>query len=444
MKKLLIIALLAFSAKEAVLHGQTYSLEEVVAIALQNNKQIVNGRLDVAAADYKIKEVKSALLPNMEFNGKSMYYNELPALYVPASSFGGPEGTYNKISLSMKQNTSATFQTTLNVFNQSVFVGLKSAKMAQQASLLSEQMTEETIVYEVMSTYYSVQVYQDNLDRLNDNITNLEKTVEINDVLRKNELVSDNVHQRMLVNLENLRNERELQTLQLQQYITYLKYLMNKPIEEELVVLPFDYSKELKDYGPTDVKERSDLQLQQTQLELAKYDKKLVKSGYYPVLTSFYSMSYTGFYDEFAPFKQINNDWVKSSYVGLNLQIPLFDGFKKHNQIHQKEIEIEKNQNLLSMMELKANKELEDAKFNLDTNKNLFLNNQRSLDLAEALFTSAQGEYAGGLTTVTDLLNAQNDLSNARNNYSAALLNLKLAELALMKANGTLLTNIKQ
>ena len=122
---------------------------------------------------------------------------EVITLYVPASSFGGPEGTYNKISLSMKQNTSATFQTTLNVFNQSVFVGLKSAKMAQKASLLSEQMTEETIVYEVMSTYYSVQVYQDNLDRLNDNITNLEKTVEINDVLRKNELVSDNVHQRM-------------------------------------------------------------------------------------------------------------------------------------------------------------------------------------------------------------------------------------------------------
>ncbi|MEZ4810480.1 MAG: TolC family protein [Allomuricauda sp.] len=444
MKKLLIIALLAFFANGTVSYGQTYSLQDVVQIVLKNNKEIVNGMLDVSATDYKIKEVKSALLPNAEFNGKSMYYKDLPAQYVPSSTFGGPEGTYSKVSLNMKQNTSATFQVTQNLFNKSVLIGLKSAKTAHQASQLSEKMTEENVVYEVMSTYYSVQVYQDNLDRLNANIANLEKTVEINDVLRKNELVADNVHRRMLVNLESLRNEREIQTLQLQQYITYLKYLMDKPIEEELTVMPFDYSKELKIFDPADISERSDLRLQKAQVDLAKYDEKLVKSGFYPVLTSFYSVGYTGFYDEFAPFKQINDDWVKNSYFGLNLQVPLFDGFKKRNQIHQKKIEVQKNTNLLAMMELKANKELRDAQFNLSTNKNLFINNQRSLELAESLFASAQGEYEGGLTSVTDLLNAQNDLSNARNNYSAALLNLKLAELAVLKANGTLLSNIEQ
>ncbi|MBA4056842.1 MAG: hypothetical protein C0490_19165, partial [Marivirga sp.] len=86
-------------------------------------------------------------------------------------------------------------------------------------------------------------------------------------------------------------------------------------------------------------------------------------------------------------------------------------------------------------------KEVKDAMENYIMNKNLLVSNKKSLELAEQLFSSSQGEYESGITSITEFLNAQSDLSAARTNYSNALLNLMLAELSLKKANGTLLRN---
>lgn len=443
MKKLLLIVLLVCSTLGAQLLGQTYSLEECVSIALANNTQVTNSNLDVSSTGYKIREVKSALLPTIEATGQSIYYKDLPAQYVNASAFGGPEGAYNKMTLNMKQNTSATLQASQNLFNQSVMVGLKAAKVVREAAEAAGDYTKENIVFQVSATYYSIQVLQDNLKRLDNNIANLEKTVEINQVLKDNELVSGNTHNRMLINLDNLRNQREVQKLQVEESITTLKLLLNYEIDMPIEVEPFNYSEVISMPASFELNQRPDIKLQQTQLTLAQYDKKVIKAGYFPVLVNTWSLGYNGFNTEFGPFQPINDDWIRNSYVAMTLKIPVFDGLKKNNQIRQKEIEIQKNLNTLSSMKLNANKEVEDAKTNFESNTRLLKSSRHSLELAEALFISAQTEYTSGLTSSTELLNAQNDLSNARNNYSAALLNLKLAELELKKASGTLLSSIK-
>jgi outer membrane protein TolC len=418
--------------------AQQYSLDECLRIAQENNQQLKNSRLDVTSSDHMIREVKSELLPTINVAGQFQYYKDLPSQYAPASAFGGPEDQYSKLTLNMRQTTSASIQVTQNLYNQSVFTGLKAARVVQEASSLQASVTKENLVYNVTATYYSIQVVNDNLSRLEDNISNLEKTVKVNKVLKDNELVSDNIHNRMLINLENLRNEYENQKLLQDKNVTLLKTLMNIDLGQSMEVTAFDYSTNLLDVDSGDISRRPDIQLQKSQVRLSQYDKKSIVAGYYPVLTNSFTFGYAGYYDEFSPFRQINNDWIRSSYMQLTLKIPVFDGFKKHHQIKQKEIAIQKDLNTLSMMKSNAAKEVEDASRNYRTNKNLWTSNQKSLELAEQLFASAQSDYENGLTSITEFLDAQNDLSSARTNYSAALLNLKLAELSLRKANGTL------
>jgi outer membrane protein TolC len=423
-------------------HGvsaQTYTLQDAVRAALNNNQQLLNSRLDMNAADYQIKEIKSALLPTIDITGQLLYYNDLPEQYAPSSAFGGPSGEYTKITLGMAQTTSGNVQIRQDLYNQAIHVGVKAAKATREASALQEMVTRESIVYNVTATFYSVQVLSDNLERLAENITNLEKTTQINAVLKENEIVSANVHNRMLINLENLRNQYDNQKLLLDKNITQLKYLMNVDISSEIKVASFDYTEAISIADTDDIGQRPDIMLQQAQLKLSEFDKKSVAAGYYPVLSNSATFGYNSYYDSFAPHKQINSDWIKTSYFALTLKIPVFDGFKKQNQLRQKEIAIQKNLNTLSMMKSSASKELIDAKQNYITNKNLLISNKKSLDLAEELFTSSQSEYESGITSITEFLNAQNDLTTARTNYSNALLNLKLAELSLKKANGTLL-----
>lgn len=422
--------------------AQSYSLEECIRIALQNNQQLKNSQLDVESSNYRIKELKSALKPTIDFTGQLLYYQDVPEQYVPASAFGGPEGDFKKLSMSMAQNTSATLQVSQNIYNQAVRTGLRAAKALRETSSLQENVVRENLIYSITATYYSIQVLNDNLSRLSENITNLERTTQINAVLKDNELVSTNVHNRMLISVENLRNQYQTQRLLQDQNITQLKYLMNIDISVPVEVNAFDYAGVLSGSESGDITQRPDILLQQSQVKLAELDKKSIVAGYFPTLSNRFNFGYTGYYDEFAPFKQINNDWIRTSYVALTLKVPVFDGFQKQNQIRQKEISIQKNINTLSMMHANARKEVADALKNYETNKNLLANNKKSLDLAEQLFTSAQSEYESGITSLTELLNAQNDLSNARTNYSSALLNLKLAELSLEKANGTLITKL--
>jgi outer membrane protein len=435
--KVMLLSALIMGSIEAA--AQQYSLDECLRIAQENNQHLKNSQLDVTASDHMIKEVKSELLPTINLAGQFQYYKDLPSQYAPASAFGGPEDQYNKLTLNMKQTTSASIQVTQNLYNQTVFTGLKAARVVQEASLFQVNVTRENLVYNVTATYYSIQVLNDNLKRLEENIFNLEKTVKVNMVLKDNELVSENIHNRMLINLENLRNEYENQKLLQDKNLTFLKNLMNIDMQQSVEVTAFDYSTDLVELDSGDISRRADIQLQSTQVRLSQFDKKNVIAGYYPVLTNSFTFAYAGYYDEFSPFKQINNDWIRSSYMQLTLKIPVFDGFRKHHQIKQKEVAIQKDMNTLSMMKSNAEKEIKDAIGNYHTNKNLWMSNKKSLALAEQLFKSSQSDYENGLSSITEFLDAQNDLSNARTNYSAALLNLKLAELSLKKANGTLI-----
>jgi outer membrane protein TolC len=423
-----------------VSHAQKpFSLNECIKTALENNEQMKNSQLDVLAAEYRIKEVKSALMPTVDINGQYQYYTSVPSQYAPASAFGGPEGEYTKMVLSMPQTMGMNIQSSQTLFNQSVLVGVKAAGAAREVSRQQVAVTKENIIYNVTATYYSIQVLNDNLERLQENIANVEKTVQINESLKANELIADNVHNRLLINLENLKNQYENQKLTQEKNVTLLKYLMNISMDDSLQVESFDYAETMPHQHIAEIAYRPDLQLQMAQVKLSEYDKKSIAAKFYPTLSATTSLGYTSYYDELSPTKQINSDWINSSYFMISLKIPVFDGFQKQNQLRQKEVAIRKNNNMLAMMKANAQKEMEDALTNYRANKNLVQSNKKSLDLAEQLFNSVQSEYANGISSLTDFINAQNDLSNARTNYSTALLNLKLAELDLRRANGSLI-----
>ena len=435
---LIAIVLIGFASSTARAQ-QAYSLDECIKRALENNEQVKNSLLSVKSSEYQIKEAKGALMPKLDVSGQYLYYMEVPSQYAPASAFGGPDGEYTRLTMTLPQTTSVNLQSTQVLFNQSLFTGLKAARVVREVSTIQLSLTREDIIYNVAATYYTIQILQDNLQRLAENISNLEKTVKINETLKDNELVSANVHNRLLINLENLKNQHENQRLSYDKNLTLLKYLMCVSISENIAVEPFNYQQVLNQPTQADINKRPDIKLQETQIKLAQFEKKNALAAYYPTLAAVTTMGYAGYYNEFAPTKQLNDDWLKNRSISLTMKIPVFDGFQRSYKVKQKQLEVERNMNTLSMMKTKAEREVLDASNNYSTNARQVVSSQKSLELAEQLFTTSQSEFENGITSTTELLNAQNDLSSARTNYSTALLNLKLAELEWKKASGTLL-----
>ena len=428
-----LVSLLAYKAA-----AQSYSLEEAVQYAQENNKQVINDQLSSTAAMCKVGEARGALLPRLDLQNQYLYYMTVPEQYAPASNFGGPEGEYAKMSFNLQQNVSSSLQLSQPIINKEAHLRVEAAQISYQASIAQIAVTKESLTYNVSATYYTIQVLKDNLVRLADNIANLEQTVEINEVLKDNQLIASNVHQRLLINLQNLRNEYQNQQLNLEKNLLQLKYLMNLHATDTIDVLPFAYEEEMGWTIGAEIAHRPDLRLQKIQITLAETELKSVTARYMPVVSGTLSTGFTGYYDEFAPNKQINGDWINNSYVAITAKFPLFAGFQKRFQAGQQKLNIQRNVNTMTLMQLRAEKEVLDARENYRTNKNQLANTKESLDLAEQLFSSAQGDYANGISTISDLLNAQSDLTDARSNYSNAMLNLKLSELALKKAYGAL------
>ena len=67
---------------------------------------------------------------------------------------------------------------------------------------------------------------------------------------------------------------------------------------------------------------------------------------------------------------------------------------------------------------------------------------QENVKLSETVYESNRSNYTLGLSSLTDLLDSQTSFLEAKNIYTKSIINYKLAELELMRSNGTILNLI--
>src|SRR5690606_33333440 len=150
---------------------------------------------------------------------------------------------------------------------------------------------------------------------------------------------------RVIVNKTNLENQRRSLTAIYEQQLNGLKFFMNMPMEQDIVL---DEDVSLEDLVvPTAVNmdevlaERTEYKVLQTQKNLYNLNVKNISAGYYPRLAAFAQANTNAQRDEF-DFLDGDQPWFKAVTVGLQLNIPIFDGFQRRNRIKQARIEVEK------------------------------------------------------------------------------------------------------
>ena len=162
-----------------------------------------------------------------------------------------------------------------------------------------------------------------------------------------------------------------------------------------------------------------------------------------PSINSYFRYNYQSQFNDVS--KAFNSNYLyNSSTIGLSVSVPLFDGNRRKSRVNVAKTELE---------QLKLNSEYkqEQAQMEWKSASGTFANNQeqfkitlRNLELAEKVFASRKALYTEGVTTLADLLDAENELSEARNLHIQALIDVQTSWLDLHKAKGTLLTDFVQ
>ncbi|MDD3771418.1 MAG: TolC family protein [Weeksellaceae bacterium] len=439
----LLVSLLAFPVQAQ--ETENLSLSTAIIYALENKIEAKQAQLQIENSEYLIQEARAGAFPNISANGGITYNPILQETAIPTSSFPGFDTGQPFLIMQMGQKWTSVAGVSLqqNLFDQTVFTGLKAAKTTREFYRINAELTEEQIIEKVANAYYNVFIQKEQLKTIENSYENMAQTRDVIKSLYDNGLVREIDLDRVDVQLANLAATRLQLVNQISINENVLKFLIGMPIEQKIHLVENDFQVEsllLEDEINTE--NRVEFRLLKKQNELLTLQKEATQAAYYPKLSLTASYNYLGQGDRFPIGAGLEKGvyWSDFSAIGLNLSIPIFSGFGIKAKVNQADIQIRENEIQMKDTRLGLDLEYQNAKIQIENMYILLEDQQQNVDLAQKVLDNTKANYRLGLATLTELLEAENALVSARNNYSNAVLQFKLAEVQLLKSKGELNT----
>lgn len=439
MKKLT-VALVALLFGNFMQAQQVLTLKEALNFALENKAEAIKARLDVKNSEYIIAEVRASALPQINANG-GLTYNAI--LQESALDFGGETQI---IKMGRPWQSTASVSLNQQIFNQAVFTGLKAAKTTREFYQINAKLTNEQVIEKVATTYYELYKTKSQIETLDKTIANTTRVRDVIQSLYNSGLAKKIDLDRINVSLNNVVSSKQqmINVLELQE--NSLKYLIGMDISNK-IELPdntFEITSEAFVENANVGLNRTEIALLEKQGQLQELNLKATIAQGFPTLSLNANYGYLGIGGKMPWFQSYPQAyWSDFASIGLNLNIPIFNGGANRARIKQAKVDIEKFQADVNDAKLALNLDFENAKAQI-SNSLITMNTQKeNVRLAKQVLDNVENNYKNGLATLTDLLEAETSYSNAQNNQTNALLDYKLAEVILIKAKGELDTLTK-
>ncbi len=427
----LLIVSVGFSQEQ----NSSYSLEEAIAFALENNYSAINANRDLIDAQKQKWETIAGGLP--QITGNISYQNQLkqPVNQIPAEFFGGEPGTFQEVIFGQSQTANATATLSQQIFNGSYIVGVQASKAFIRYSNNNKEKTDLEVRRSVVDAYGNVLLAKESVLILERNKTALEKNLNETQKIYENGLGDEESVEQLQITLASiesqLKNAIRLKDITLKM----LNIVMGLPIDSPTTLkenLDELTQKQLQlDLLSTDltIENNIDYKLTYNLNEQRFYELKLAKSRALPTLNAFVNYGTSSFSNSFDFFNG-DQKWFDSSILGFDLSVPIFSSFKRRASTQRAKIALEKAKTQLSETEEKIKLQLKSAKSNYTFAIEEYETSKNNLALAERIEKKNQIKYYEGLASSFELRQAQVQLYAAQQEYlqsMVAVINNKTA-----------------
>jgi outer membrane protein len=167
---------------------------------------------------------------------------------------------------------------------------------------------------------------------------------------------------------------------------------------------------------------KPEVQAQQLRLRSSETGIKLARAGYLPTL-SFNAGLGSNYYKTsgFAAKsfgEQMKNNF--SQYLGLSLNIPIFNRFQTRNSIRSAKIDFDNQQLALDNTKKTLYKEIQQAYYNTVGAQQKLKSSEEALKSSETAFQLMQAKYENGKATITEFNEAKNNYLKSESNLTEA------------------------
>ncbi len=428
----LLISLEGFSQE----NPQSFTLQEAIDYALQNNRTAKNAALDIEAAKQQKWETTATGLPQVSAEIGYQNWLKQQVSLIPAEFFGGNSGEFAEVVFSTKQSVTATATLTQKIFDGSYLVGLQSAKVFLEISKNAKIKTDLEVRKSVINAYGNVLLAEESVAIIEKNKAILEKNLSDLSKIYENGLEEEESVEQLQITLHgvnsSLKNTIRLKTLAYQMLnITLgLDVYSSTVLTDNLESLSLkNMSLELIDSN-LDLNNSIDYQIAENDKRAKELLLKLEKSKALPTINTFINGGYSGFGDEFK-FTSKEQKWFGSSLLGVNLNIPIFSSLGRSAATQRAKINLEKAKDDLIETEQKLQLQTAAAKSDYQFAIEDYDNKKQNLNLAERIEQKNETKFFEGIASSFDLRQAQTQLYTAQQEFLQAMLDVinKKAEL---------------
>lgn len=427
---------------------EVFSLKQCLDSAIANNATLQKDRLSMEAAIQSKREVIGALLPQISASGgltnniqkTTIAMPNFVNSMMPAAMQDPNAAKYMTVTMGMDYTANWGASLSQQILNFSLFNAVEIAKMSGEMSDIGAAMDENDVIAQTAVLYFTTQVLGYAVETFDASIALMDSTLNMLQANLESGLMRPVDVKQVMVTRTNLETEQMAirQALEVQKNL--LKLQMDIPMDAAVEVEPIDPDAMetmvfAMDSKPFDVTEQLTYKMFDSQHRMLELQRKAAVAEVLPALTltAQYSMNYMG--DE---FKGETYHHFPMSMVSLNLRMPLFTGFSKTAKVKKAEIELRKAEydgstlsQSLTMAYSNAFMQLEQSRRSIDSQK-------RNKDMAQEVFDLIESNYREGISSLSDLLNANSSLIQSQMNYVDALNNCMKAYIDLKKVDGTI------
>ncbi|WP_089258708.1 TolC family protein [Maribacter sedimenticola] len=419
---MIIIAVLYLNFGYAQEQTYSYTLEEAVQFALENNYAAINAERDIIDAQKQKWETIASGLP--QINGAVSYQNQLkqPVSLLPAELAGGEAGTFIPVIFSQPQSATATATLTQQIFDGSYIVGVQATKAFLSYSANNKEKTALDVRKQVVEAYGNVLLAEESVDILEKNKATLEKNLYETSKLYENGLGDEESVDQLQITLSSIENQLQnalrLKEITLQMLNLSMGLDLDIPTKlkenlEDLTVSKIDLGIVGSDFN---INDNVDFKLAENVNQQRYYEWKLARSRALPTLNAFVNYGSSAYSDNF-DFLSSDQQWFDSSILGFDLSIPIFSSFKRSASTQRAKIALEKAKTQLTEAEQQIRLQLENAKNSYTLAISNYETAKQNLELSERIEQKNQIKYKEGLATSFELRQAQTQLYTTQQEY---------------------------
>ncbi len=412
------------------------TLGQCLNIGIENNLSLKIAKGEIVKGKHNISENRSRLLPQINFSASLNDNFDPPVSVTDGTAYGK---TYN-VTKTLQYNSSAALALQMPLYSQTALTAISIAKTLDQLNQLSYEKAREDLMVQISKMYYLIQNTTEQISIVNDNIRRFKELRDITQAFYDNGMALEIDLKRINVKIETMDVQLANAKAMLSEQYNMLKYVMDYPAEKDIVVEEKIVDK-VDDAQLTGLNTNLyELQLLQKKLDMAELQKKMAKDGYLPTLALSANWAYTAYTDKFKNWFHSgeSNHWYRSNGIGLQLRVPVFDGFEKRSKIRKAQVDIDNAklsyENALKSMQTQYANAIND----LANNQRNYVKQRDNYRLAEGIYGVTVDRYREGIVSMVEVLQDEMSMSDAQNNYLTAHYNYQVSNLAVLKLTGKL------